>query len=97
MARVIGIEETTLRKYFSDVLETALADRVAKASDLLWDKILGGDTTCLIFFLKTRGFNAWREAQKVEIETSAPLSDKTAEALKRAYNVPSDDKDEDSE
>lgn len=60
-----GISVVTLRKYFGEAIKTATADAVRQVSNKLLAKALDGDTTCMIFFLKTRG--RWRETDRLEI------------------------------
>lgn len=94
IARVLGITDDTLKKYFKDELDTSLDIRNTKASELLWEKVLSGDTVCLLFYLKTRA--GFRESQRIELETTQPLSEKTTAALGKAYGVETDNADEDA-
>lgn len=70
IADALGISDRTLRKYrdqysdFSDAIKKGKAKGIATVSSKLFEKIETGDTTSIIFFLKTQG--GWKEASKVE-------------------------------
>lgn len=59
------ISENTLRKYFKTELETGTVKANAKIARTLFEKAAGGDTTAMIFWLKTRA--RWKEPQHVEL------------------------------
>lgn len=54
------IAEKTLRKYFAAELETGTVKANAKVASTLYSKALNGDTTAMIFWLKTRA--RWKES-----------------------------------
>lgn len=64
IARVLNICIVVLYKKYRDILDTELSNAVTKISNALFDKALNGDTTSMIFYLKTRG--GWTETNKVE-------------------------------
>jgi hypothetical protein len=59
-----GIDEKTLRKHFRRELDTAATKANAKVAGTLFSKAMGGDTTALIWWTKTR--MKWSERQEVE-------------------------------
>lgn len=64
IARVIGIDEKTLRKHYREELDLAKARANAKVGGALFNKALSGDTTAMIFWMKTQA--GWRETQHIE-------------------------------
>lgn len=62
---VLGINEDTLRKYFREELDTGSIRATASVAGKLYEKAIAGDTTCMIFWMKTRG--GWREKSDVEL------------------------------
>ena len=58
IAGVLGIDAKTLRKYYRDELDHALAKANATIGGHLFNKAKSGDTTAMMFWLKTRaGFS----------------------------------------
>lgn len=77
IARVLGISDRTLRKYYRDELDLSLAKANATIGGALFNKAKSGDTAAQIFWLKTRaGFKEKGENEasgssqigKIEIE-----------------------------
>lgn len=73
-----GIDYDTLMKYFSEEMERGRAKANAQIGKGLFQKALGGDTTAMIFWAKTR--MGWREkdeaqAQSAKIDLSLYLPD----------------------
>lgn len=65
IAKVIGVDPKTLRKYYRDELDLALAKANATIGGSLFNKAKNGDTSAQMFWLKTRaGFS---EKQRVDI------------------------------
>lgn len=65
IARELGITTDTLVKHYGDELSLG-RDRInTKIASALADKALSGDTTAMIFWLKTRA--RWQETAKVEL------------------------------
>ena len=54
IARVLDIDEKTLRKYYRDELDLAKAKANATIGGALFNKAKGGDVTAMIFWLKTQ-------------------------------------------
>ena len=59
VARVLGIDAKTLRKYYRDELDLGKAEANATIGGTLFKKAKGGDTAAMIFWMKTRA--GWRE------------------------------------
>ena len=59
IARVLDIDEKTLRKYYRDELDLAKAEANATIGGALFKRAKSGDTTAMIFWMKTLA--GWRE------------------------------------
>ena len=59
IARVLDIDEKTLRKYYRDELDLAKAKSNATIGGALFNKAKNGDTAAMIFWMKTQA--GWRE------------------------------------
>src|ERR1051325_2410528 len=59
IARVLKISDRTLRKHFREGLNGGTAEANTQIAQALFKKAKGGDTTAMIFWLKTRA--GWRE------------------------------------
>ena len=59
IAKVIGIDPKTLRKYYEGEISTATIKANAKIGGTLFNKAINGDTTAAIFWAKTR--MGWKE------------------------------------
>lgn len=68
VARVLGIDEKTLRKHYRDELDLAKARANAKVGGALFNKALAGDTTAMIFWMKTQA--GWRETSQHDLTSS---------------------------
>src|SRR5690625_4191383 len=64
IARVLGIDPKTLRKYYRDELDLAKAQANATIGGALFNKAKSGDTAAMIFWMKTQA--GWRETQAIE-------------------------------
>jgi hypothetical protein len=65
IARVVGIDSKTLRKYFRSELDTSKIKANAKVGGTLFNKAINGDTTAAIFWAKTQ--MGWQERSHVEL------------------------------
>lgn len=65
IAKVIGIDDKTLRKHYRTELDTACAKANSQVAQRLYKKCMEGDTSSMIFWLKTRA--RWAETVKQEI------------------------------
>ena len=59
IARVLDIDEKTLRKYYRGELDLAKAKSNATIGGALFNKAKNGDTAAMIFWMKTQA--GWRE------------------------------------
>ena len=65
VARVIGIDGKTLRKYYRDELDLSKAKANATVGGALFNKAVGGDTAAMIFWMKTQA--GFRERTDVNL------------------------------
>jgi hypothetical protein len=63
ISRVLGIDEKTLRKHYRDELDLSKAKANATIGGALFNKAKSGDTTAMIFWMKTQA--GWREKQDI--------------------------------
>lgn len=68
IGRILGIDRKTLRKYYRDELDVGLVKANAAIGGALFNKAKGGDTTAMIFWMKTRA--GWREKQEIDHTSS---------------------------
>lgn len=68
IADILGIDDKTLRKHYREELDHAMAQANATIGGALFNKAKGGDTTAMIFWMKTRA--GWRERQEVDHTSS---------------------------
>ena len=66
IAQLLGIDEKTLRKYYRDELDLAKAKANATIGGALFNKAKSGDTTAMIFWMKTQA--GWKEVSVQEIQ-----------------------------
>ncbi len=73
IARLVrdGIDDKTLRKHFRQELDTAAIKANAKVSGSLYNKAIGGDTTSIIWWEKTR--QGRKETNVTEVIANKPI------------------------
>ena len=71
IGRKLGISVDTLYKYYKEYLEAGVDEANSMIAGTLFKKAKAGDTTCLIFWLKTRA--RWREARDEHDNTGPPI------------------------
>ena len=64
IARVLDIDEKTLRKYYRDELDLAKSKANATIGGALFNKAKGGDTAAMIFWMKTQA--KWAERHELD-------------------------------
>lgn len=64
IAQILGVSLNTMKKYYGEELELGLARANAVVASTLFAQAKGGNTTAMIFWLKTRG--GWRETSRLE-------------------------------
>lgn len=80
IARVLGISDRTLRKYYRDELDLALAKANATIGGSLFNKAKSGDTSAQMFWLKTRA--GFRERQEEKQHEPQPITVNFVDAIK---------------
>ena len=63
IAQLLDIDPKTLRKYYREELDVSKAKANATIGGALFNKAKGGDTTAMIFWMKTQA--GWREKSDV--------------------------------
>jgi hypothetical protein len=64
IASILGIDPKTLRLHYREELDHAMAQANATIGGALFNKAKSGDTTAMIFWMKTRA--GWKERHEVE-------------------------------
>ena len=73
IADIIGIDDKTLRLYYREELDQAMARANASVGGALFNKATKGDTAAMIFWMKTRA--GWREKQEIDMTSNGgPLT-----------------------
>jgi hypothetical protein len=68
IADILGIDDKTLRKHYRSELDLARAKANATIGGALFNKAKAGDTTAMIFWMKTQA--GWRETNRVDHTSS---------------------------
>lgn len=74
IARTCGMCQDTLRKLYRAELEAAVVEANSQVAGMLYKQCMEGNTTAMIFWLKTRA--KWSERSELEItgKDGAPLA-----------------------
>jgi len=65
IASALKLSEDTLQRHYRHELDNATGEAVKAVANTLFAKAINGDTTAMIFYLKTRG--RWSETQKLNV------------------------------
>jgi hypothetical protein len=68
IAILVGIDDTTLRKYYRKELDEGKAKAHQGIATTLYDKAMSGDTSAMIWWSKTQ--LKWSETVKTELEAN---------------------------
>ena len=81
IALVLGISDDTLTKYYKSELEKGRIEANAAVAGTLFEKAKQGDTSSMIFWLKTRA--QWSEKNTTELtgEGGAPINIKVVKGI----------------
>lgn len=80
IARILSIDLKTLRKHYRDELDLAKAKANATIGGALFNKAKSGDTTAMIFWMKTQA--GWRERDRDEDTKREPIDIRITRASK---------------
>ena len=84
VARVIGVSDKTLTKYYSKEIECGKVNKNAQMAGALYKAGLKGNVTAMIFWLKTQA--GWSEP-RAAVDVDLQLSD----IIRRVLPKPTDD------
>ena len=89
LAKILGMSTETMTKYYRDELDTAKAQANASIAGRLYKKAMDGDTTAMIFWLKTQA--KWRETIDISNEDGslqqAPIQQAVLIALNKIQDA----------
>lgn len=100
IARKVGLaNHETFKKYYNEEFLDGRLEANQTIATALFNKARGGDTTSMIFWLKTRA--DWKEAHRVEQQyldadgnpTAPPISGNIDDAVLKRYGITVDDGD----
>jgi len=87
IADLLDLDPKTLRKHYRKELDQSVAKANATIGGALFNKAKGGDTSAMIFWMKTRA--GWREKQEID-HTSSDGSLAPQQVIIRAADENSD-------
>jgi len=89
LAKILGMSTETMTKYYREELDTAKAQANASIAGRLYKKAMDGDTTAMIFWLKTQA--RWRETIDISNEDGslqqAPIQQAVLIALNKIQDA----------
>jgi hypothetical protein len=93
IAQILGIHKETLYKYYTPELTQSREKANASVGGALFKKAMAGDTTAMIFWMKTRA--RWKETVDVSNDDGSlkhePVRDLAVEILKAIHAKPAAD------
>ena len=84
LAKILGMSHETMSKYYREELDTAKAQANAQIAGRLFKKAMDGDTTAMIFWLKTQA--RWRETIDISNDDGSLQQAPTQQAVLIALN-----------
>ena len=81
---LLDIDPKTLRKYYREELDQSLAKANATIGGALFNKAKAGDTTAMIFWMKTQA--RWSERQEIDHTTNGESINKVERVVIDANN-----------
>lgn len=84
LADVLGVSTNTLERHYARELRVGLVKANAKVAETLFNKAINGDTTSIIFWLKTRA--RWSTVEHLHVEGSVSQEEVQA-PLMRSLNT----------
>lgn len=89
LAKILGMSTETMTKYYREELDTAKAQANASIAGRLYKKAMDGDTTAMIFWLKTQA--RWTERIDISNEDGslqqAPIQQAVLIALSKIHDA----------
>ena len=88
IALSLGFSVDTLVRYeledkeITKAIAKGMAKSVGKVANKLFETAMAGNVTAMIFLLKTRGGDEWKEKHDVNLTASAPITIKFVDDLK---------------
>jgi hypothetical protein len=89
IAEILGISTDSLQRHYRAELDTSREKANASVGGALFKKAMGGDTTAMIFWLKTRA--RWRETLDISNEDGSLKPEATQAAVLAALAKIHDD------
>jgi hypothetical protein len=89
IAEILGISVDSLQRHYRAEIETSREKANASVGGALFKKAMGGDTTAMIFWLKTRA--RWRETLDISNEDGSLKPEATQAAVLAALAKIHDD------
>ena len=89
IAEILGISVDSLQRHYRAEIDTSREKANASVGEALFKKAMGGDTTAMIFWLKTRA--RWRETLDISNEDGSLKPEATQAAVLAALAKIHDD------
>uniref|UniRef100_A0A7C3QWR5 Uncharacterized protein n=1 Tax=Leptospirillum ferriphilum TaxID=178606 RepID=A0A7C3QWR5_9BACT len=72
IAQLLDISVETLVKYYRSEVRKGSLQSTVKVAQTLYEKAIAGDTTCMIFWLKTQ--SKWRETDRLDVNVKGEMT-----------------------